>query len=123
MKSITVAGGITRDAEIRQTGNGKSVTGFSVAVDDGWGDNKRTLYFDCGLWGQRGERLAQYLTKGTKVAVTGDFTTREHDGKTYLKINASDVTFLGGGQRDTGHSGAPAPSGPPSGGMDDDLPF
>jgi single-strand DNA-binding protein len=99
MKSITVAGGITRDAVTRTTPQGDKVTGFSVAVDDGFGQNKKTLYFDCSLWGARGEKLAPYLTKGSKVAVSGDLSTREHEGKTYLTVRAAEVTLLGGGER------------------------
>ena len=96
MKAITVAGGITKDAEIRSTQGGDKVTGFSVAVSDGFGDAKRTMYFDCTLWGKRGESLAQYLTKGSKVCVSGELSTREHNGKTYLTIRAEQVTLMGG---------------------------
>jgi single-strand DNA-binding protein len=95
MKTITIAGGIGRDAETKQAGSSK-VTRFSVAVDDGWGDKKRTIWFDCDLWGDRGEKLAGMLTKGTKVAVSGDLSTREHNGKTYLTVRADNVTLLGG---------------------------
>lgn len=99
MKTITIFGGITRDAVTRTTQQGDKVTGFSVAVSEGFGDNKRTLYFDCSLWGNRGEKICQYLTKGSRVAVSGDLSTRERDGKTYLTIRASDVTLGGGGER------------------------
>ncbi|MDI9407788.1 MAG: single-stranded DNA-binding protein [Candidatus Pacebacteria bacterium] len=99
MKSITIAGGLTRDAVTRTTQGGDKITGFSVAVDEGFGDKKRTLYFECSLWGARGEKRAEYLTKGTKVAVSGDLSTREHDGKTYLTVRADQVTLMGGGQR------------------------
>lgn len=98
MKNITVAGGITKDAVTRSTQSGDKVTGFSVAVGEGFGDNKRTLYFDCTLWGKRGESLAPYLTKGGKVAVSGELSTRERDGKTYLTVRADQVTLLGGKQ-------------------------
>lgn len=98
MKNITIAGGITRDAELRTAGSDK-VLGFSVAVSEGFGDKKRTLYFDCNLWGKRGETLASMLTKGSKVSVSGDLSTREHNGKTYLTIRANEVTLMGGGQR------------------------
>lgn len=98
MKNITIAGGITRDAVTRTRQQGDKVTGFSVAVSEGFGDSKRTLYFDCSLWGSRGEKLAGYLTKGSRVAVSGDLSTRENDGKTYLTVRASEVTLMGGGQ-------------------------
>ena len=97
MKNITIAGRLTRDAENRQAGS-DNVTGFSVAVDDRQGREKSTLFFDCSIWGKRGESLSQYLLKGTSVSVSGDLSKREHDGKTYLTIRVSDVTLLGGGK-------------------------
>ena len=127
MKSITVAGGITRDAVTRRTPNGDAVTSWSVAVDDRASKEKRTLYFDCSLWGKRGESLAPYLTKGGKVAVSGELSTREHDGKTYLTVRAEQVTLLGGGQDTPRNDPArQAPSGFNAGGspgLDDEIPF
>ena len=98
MKTITIAGGITRDAVTRTTQDGENVTSFSVAVSEGYGDKKRSVYFDCSFWGKRGSALSQHLTKGTRVAVSGDLSTREHNGKTYLTVRASEVTLMGGGE-------------------------
>ena len=134
MKSITIAGNIGRDAVTRSTQAGEAVTGWTVAVEERKGQDKRTLWFDCNLWGKRGESLAQYLTKGSKVAVTGDLSTREHEGKTYLTVRVSEVTLLGGGQRDEPAQPAPKTAsqggyGAPSRGktmpadMDDEIPF
>ena len=92
MKQITIAGNVGKTAEIRNAGE-KRVTGWSVAVDDGWGDNKRTIWFDCNWWGSRGEKVAPYIQKGGKITVTGELSTREHDGKTYLTVNVNDVTL------------------------------
>ena len=126
MKNITIAGGITRDAETRQAGQ-SDVTSLSVAVDHREGREKSTMYFDCSLWGKRGEALRSYLTKGTKVAVAGDLSTREHNGKTYLKVNVSEVSLLGGGQRSDNRSSYDqgGTGGAPAGGAlgDDEIPF
>jgi single-strand DNA-binding protein len=100
MKNITIAGRIGKDAETRNTQQGDQVTSFTVAVDEGFGDKKRTLWFDCSLWGKRGEKLSGYITKGSSVTVTGDLSTREYEGKTYLTIRANDLTLQGG--RDAG---------------------
>lgn len=96
MKTIVIAGNIGKDAVTRSTQNGDKVTGWTVAVEDRQGQEKRTIWFDCTLWGARGEKLAEYLTKGSKVSVSGDFSTREHEGKTYLTIRADQVTLMGG---------------------------
>lgn len=95
MKSITIAGNIGRDAETRNTQQGDKVTSWTVAVEDRSGKDKSTIWFDCSLWGARGEKLAPYLRKGGKVVVSGDLGKREHDGKTYLTIRADNVTLMG----------------------------
>lgn len=121
MKSITIAGGIGKDAVTRTTQSGDKVTGFSVGVSEGFGDSKRTIWFDCSLWGNRGEKLAGYLTKGSRVAVSGDLSTREHEGKTYLTVRASEVTLLGGGQDNGQRQERQQSGGSPAGGRHDDM--
>lgn len=105
MKSITIAGNIGKDAVTRTTQSGEQVTSWSVAVEERNGQEKRTIWFDCSLWGKRGTLLSQYMTKGSRVAVSGDLSTREHEGRTYLTVRANEVTLLGGGERrdDGGH--------------------
>ena len=104
MKSITIAGRLGKDATLRRTQDGDPVLGFSVAVEHRAGKEKSTMWFECAIWGKRGESLAQYLTKGTCVAVTGDFWTREYEGKTYLQVRVTDVTMLGGGEKSGGQA-------------------
>ena len=122
MKAIIIAGNIGKDAEVRSTQGGDKVTGWTVAVEDRTGKDKSTIWFDCTLWGKRGESLAQYLTKGSKVCVSGELSTREHNGKTYLTIRAEQVTLMGGkpeGQREERREDPPAQRNP----MDDSIPF
>lgn len=98
MKAVCIAGRLGKAAELRRLQDGTPVLSFSVAVDDGWGERKRTLWFDCSLFGKRGEPLEQYMPKGTAVAVSGDLSTREYEGKTYLTVRANEVTLQGGKQ-------------------------
>ena len=122
MKAIIIAGNIGKDAEVRSTQGGDKVTGWTVAVEDRTGKEKSTIWFDCTLWGKRGESLAQYLTKGSKVCVSGELSTREHNGKTYLTIRAEQVTLMGGkpeGQREERREDPPAQRND----MDDEIPF
>lgn len=95
MNNYTAIGRIGRDAVTRYTQAGKPVTGFSLAVDRGWGDNKQTVWLDCTIWGERGEKLAEHIRKGDRLGVTGEIGTREHDGKTYVTLDVRDVTLLG----------------------------
>jgi single-strand DNA-binding protein len=130
MKTITIAGNVGKDAITRTTPNGDKVTSWSIAVEERQGQEKRSIWFDCSLWGKRGESLCQYITKGEKVAVSGELSTREHEGKTYLVVRADQVTLLGGkqsGGNDGDHSGGGAGYGaggrPGSSDMDDEIPF
>jgi single-strand DNA-binding protein len=130
MKQIIIAGGLTRDATLRRTQAGDPILGFSVGVSEG--RDKPSTYFDCSLFGKRGEALEQYLKKGAKVTVIGDFSTREHEGKTYLQVRVSEVSLQGGkrddaprdddrGQDPSGYQDRRG--GAPAGGMDDEIPF
>lgn len=97
MKSIVIAGRTGKDAELRRLPNdGTPVLSWTVAVDEGRGDNKKTVWFDCSLFGKRGEALEQHMPKGTSVTVSGELSTREHNGKTYLTVRVNDVTLQGG---------------------------
>ena len=123
MKTICIAGNIGKDAVTRNTQSGDSVTSWSVAVEERRGQDKQTLWFDCSLWGKRGEALCQYLRKGDKVSVSGELSRREHEGKTYLTVNVSQVALQGGNRQDSqqessGYDQRPAPRD-----LDDEIPF
>ncbi len=98
-------GNLTRDPELRQTPNGQSVCSFSLALNRSYkgGDGEWqevTDYVDIVAWGPLGERVAQYVTKGRPVLVSGRLQSRswEQDGQKRNKVEivAQDVTFLGG---------------------------
>lgn len=116
---------IGKDAQTRYTQGGKVVTGFSAAYDNGWGDNKQTVWLDCSIWGERGEKVASSLTKGTQIVVEGDIGTREHDGKTYLTLKVSEFKFAGGKPDGGQRQAARAQQAPVSddGFGSDDIPF
>jgi single-strand DNA-binding protein len=130
MKSITLFGNVGKQPEPRTTQSGQKVCGFSLAVNDGFGDNKRTLWFDCSVWGKRGEAIATNVNKGDRLCVTGDFSTREYEGKTYLTVNVNDFSFVGGGKQGGGQSQGEQDGGYGSGGgpnssgdLDQEIPF
>lgn len=131
MQSLTIAGNVGRDAELRRTGGGDPVLNFSIAVDNGkdkHGNRRESTWFDCSLWGKRAEKLEAYIKKGDKLVVTGRPTAREHNGKVYLGCNVNDLTFMGGGDRQSG-GGCDSGSGGGYGGaqgnsdMEDEIPF
>jgi len=100
MQTITIAGRIGRDAELRNTQSGDSVCGFTVAVDYRNGRDKATNWWRVSLWGKRGEALSQYLTKGASVTVVGEFSLSEYEGKPQLNVRASEIALQGGRQQD-----------------------
>ena len=93
MKNITAVGYLTNDCEVYKVEDKPTSVRFSIAVDDGYGENKSTLFFSCTYF-RTG--LAQYLVKVKLVAVSGDLKRNDYDGKTYLNIWANEVTLLGG---------------------------
>ncbi len=95
----TIAGNLGKDAAYKETQNGKPLCSFPVAADVGFGENKRTLWVDVTRWGDGAKGLANILVKGSRVTVSGELSTREHEGKTYLQIRADHVTLQGGSQR------------------------
>ena len=130
MNSITVAGQLGKDAEVRYLTNGDAVCNFSVA--DSQGKEKPTIWWSCQLFGKRAEALSQYLIKGQAVTVSGSVSEREWTDKEGNKRKAVDVRVneiaLQGGKRDEAPRQAPAkPAGKPAGSgfddMDSDIPF
>lgn len=131
MNVFNCIGRVGKDAVERFTQGGKPVTGWSLAVDNGFGDNKQTIWLDCSWWGERAGKVAQYITKGSQLGVTGELGTREHDGKTYITLNVRDVSLVGGksdaapgSSRQTAQRREPAPA-PADMTFDDDanIPF
>lgn len=74
---FTASGRLGSDMDLRYTQNQKCIGSFSLPVESGWGDNKKTAWVTCKLFGDRAEKLAQYLTKGSPVSVTGSFQLDE----------------------------------------------
>ena len=127
MNVITIAGGLGRDAELKYLNNGDPICNFSVA--DSQGKDKGTIWWNCTLFGKRGEALAQYLTKGQSVTVVGSVTEREWQDKEGNKRKSMDVRVseiaLQGGRKDAEpqeeRRAAPKPA--PVEMDDSDLPF
>ena len=93
MNVFSAIGNVGKDAEVRYTPAGNAVASWSIAVNSGWGDNKQTIWLDCSMWGDRSAKVAEHITKGIQLGVTGELGTREYNGKTYLTLNVRDVTL------------------------------
>jgi len=105
MNKILLVGRIAKDAEMRYTADGKPVSNFNFAVDDGWGDKKTTIWFKCAVWGKRAEALNEYLTKGTRATIVGRLSHDEGNPRTWtgsdgvthasFEINVDDIKLQG----------------------------
>ena len=100
MNCVVMAGRLTKDIEVRQTQNGKSVGNYTLAVDDGYGENKHTLFLNCVHWNC--EKIAQYMTKGKAVIVRGklqqrEYTDKEGQQRRIIELNVQESTFQQGG--------------------------
>lgn len=116
MICTTLIGTLGKDAEVKDL-NGKKVINFSVAVNQGYGENKTTLWVDCAKWGEK-TGIAEYLKKGTKVAVFGEPSLRKWDGGATITLRVQEIELVGSRQQDA----APAPMAPTNEVLDD-LPF
>lgn len=104
LNSVTITGNLTRDLEIRVTQNGKSIGSFDIAVNEqvknpSTGDwEQRTNYFNCVMFGDRVNKIQQYLTKGLKVGIIGHlrYNSWEKDGekKSRVQIIVDKLEFL-----------------------------
>lgn len=141
----TFSGRLGRDSEVKYIPSGTAVLEFSLAVDTGFGDKKTSFWLKCAMFGDRGQKLSQYLLKGKQVIVSGELSPREYqagDGTTKvsleLRVNAVELV---GGKQDGGQREAPAAprtmteadkkkaatsaanTGSPFDDMDDSIPF
>lgn len=73
INSIVVSGNVGKDAVLRVTPNGKHITTFSIPAKSGFGDNEKTSWLQCKMFGAMAEKLTGYLHKGSKVTVVGEF--------------------------------------------------
>jgi single-strand DNA-binding protein len=130
LNQITLMGNLTRDPEVRQTPSGQSVCSFSLALNRSYKDQsgewqEATDYIDVVAWGPLGERVGQYLKKGSRALVQGRLQSRswEQEGQKRSKVEvlANDVTFLdsrgageGGDFGGASGSAGSAPAGKPT---------
>ena len=120
----TIVGNVGKDAVHKSTQGGKEFVSFPVAAKVGWGEREQTLWFDVTKW-SGSQKLADMLLKGAKVTVIGRQSTREHEGKTYMQIDAMDIVPQGrsGAGSDTGAQQQAQPQAGDYDDLSDDVPF
>jgi single-strand DNA-binding protein len=102
MIHATILGRLGRDPEQRTTSSGTQILNLAVATDHGYGDSKVTMWIRASLFGARGEKLAQYLSKGSQVLISGELYTREYDKdgvtRTSLEMRIAEIELAGSKQ-------------------------
>jgi single-strand DNA-binding protein len=101
--TMTVVGNLTTDPEVRFTASGMAVANFTIASsprvfdkDSGQWRDGDTLFLRCTVWQQSAEHLADSLTRGTRVIVTGrlrqrSFETREGEKRTSMELQVDEI--------------------------------
>lgn len=112
MNKVILIGRLTKDPDLRfAAGSGTAVTRFSLAVNRQFKreGQPEADFINCIAFGKTGEMIAQYLTKGRQLAVTGSIQTGSYDAKDGTKRYTTDIIvdtfeFIGssnGGGRDS----------------------
>jgi len=122
VNSVTLAGNLTRDPELRTTQSGSAVLSMGVAVNErrkdasgNWVDNPQ--FFDLTMFGNRAEKIAPYLTKGTKVTVQGRLhysSWQAQDGSKRSKVDVivDEIEFMSRGQQQAPRQAPPMQQAP-----------
>ena len=91
MNKVHLIGNLTADPVVRFTQSGKAVARFTLAINEGYGENKRTDFPTIIVWGKTAETIGNSLHKGSKVAVNGKITTSSYE-KNGQKVYTTEVT-------------------------------
>ena len=99
MNKVIISGNLTKDMDVMVTKNDVNIGKFTVAINNGYGENKKTDYYPVILFGKRVEALQKYLLKGTKVIIDGqiDYNSiqdEEGNWKNYFQLIANDIDIV-----------------------------
>jgi single-strand DNA-binding protein len=94
MNKVMLIGNLTKDPETRTTPQGKKVTSFSMAINDGKDANGQDIvqYFNLNAWDKQAEIIEKYVKKGHKLMVVGRLKNRSWDKPDGTKGYATDIT-------------------------------
>ena len=87
---VFLTGRVTREWEIRATSSGTTIARNSIAVDSGYGDNKRTDFINLTAFGKTAETLEKYGFKGQKMLIEGRIQTGSYE-KDGVKHSTTDI--------------------------------
>ena len=94
MNSVCLVGRMTRDAELKYTGNNIAVASFSLAVKRNFKDangERETEFINCVIWRQQAENLANWAKKGALIGITGRIQTRSYENQQGQRVYVTEV--------------------------------
>ena len=95
MNKAILIGRLTKDIELKKTQSGTSVTSFTVAVNRTYqsqDSNQPTADFiNCVAWNRTAELMAQYVGKGSQVAIEGRIQTRNYENQQGQRVYVTEV--------------------------------
>lgn len=94
MNKVIEIGRNVKDIELKQTGSGKSVVEFSIAVKRDYksaNGEYESDFFNCVSYGKTAELISKYVGKGDMIAVDGKLQTRNYTNKEGRKIYVTEI--------------------------------
>lgn len=126
---IVLTGHLGRDAEVKFLTNSTPVTRFTLAVSTGIGDKKVTTWYKASAFGDRYQKIAQWMTKGRPVTIVGEPCAREWKSDsgvshTDIEVRVNDVVLLGNIDKEVRQSAPAAAATTPAAEPDQaEIPF
>ena len=91
MNNCVFSGRMVKDPELKFIpSTGMAVTKFSLAVDYGFGDKKKTSFLNMTAFSKTAEAIANYTNKGAKVTLRTHVQTGSYDNKEGVKVYTTD---------------------------------
>lgn len=90
MNTVILQGNLGQEPQIRYTGSGKAVSNFSITVNYGKDENKKTDWFPIVAWGELAE-LSQQFKKGNRITVTGRLQNRKWTDKKEVEHTVTEI--------------------------------
>ena len=94
MNKCYFTGRTTKDIELRYTQDNKAFGKFSIAVESGYGENKKTNFLNMTAFGKTAETLEKYATKGTKLILECQANQNKYTDKNGNQVTSVDFTVL-----------------------------
>lgn len=94
LNSVSLVGRLTDDPNLRYTSTGKAVANFRLAIQRPFknqnGDYEAD-FINCVVWNKQAENLAQYMNKGSTIAVSGSLQSRSYENQNGQKVYVTEV--------------------------------